>query len=154
AAVHGGGGKILKRRQNATRNTPYDRPTQTTLQPNDNNNNNTWLNALLFPAKFVSGGASKLLSSVWYPKTWNLHSSYSEGGIEDDYDHVENLHDDGVALNHQNKCSSSGKSEVLHLVEQLLMLEHFSREECDRLIKIINSRVLDNTMNKGMDARP
>ena len=39
-----------------------------------------------FPAKFVSGGASKLFSSIWNPKSWASHSSSSDSdsdsGIE------------------------------------------------------------------------
>ncbi|KAI3804579.1 hypothetical protein L1987_26232 [Smallanthus sonchifolius] len=122
------GGKIVKRRQIAARKTPYDRPTSP-LQPENPN----WLNVLVSPARFVAGGA--------------------EGGIEDDYECDENLHDGGAEL-HQNKGSLSRKSEILYLVEQLLTLERFSREECDRVIEIINLRVVDYTMRDGVDAGP
>ncbi|KAI3828589.1 hypothetical protein L1987_02693 [Smallanthus sonchifolius] len=157
AAVDGGGGrsggKILKRRTIAARNTPYDRPAPP-VQPENPN----WRNGLLFPAKFVAGGASKLLSSIWKPKSWGAHSSSesdsdSEVGIEDDYVRDENLPDGDAELN-QNKGSSSGKSEILYLIEQLIMLERFSREERDRLIEIIDSRVVDYTMREGMDVAP
>ncbi|GJT48678.1 hypothetical protein Tco_0974835 [Tanacetum coccineum] len=77
----------------------------------------------------------------------------TEGGIEDDMVDNENLPDGGVELN-QNKGSSSGKSEILYLVEQLLTLEHYSREECDRLIEIMNSRVADYGMKEGGDVAP
>ncbi|PWA93612.1 hypothetical protein CTI12_AA068980 [Artemisia annua] len=63
-------------------------------------------------------------------------------------------HPDGDAELNQNKGSSSGKSEILYLVEQLLTLEHYSREECDRLIEIMNSRVADYSMNEGADTTP
>ncbi|GKF43514.1 hypothetical protein Tco_0130066, partial [Tanacetum coccineum] len=76
-----------------------------------------------------------------------------QGGIEDDMVDNENLPDGGVELN-QNKGSSSGKSEILYLVEQLLTLEHYSREECDRLIQIMNSRVADYGMKEGEDVAP
>ncbi|KAI3703568.1 hypothetical protein L1987_73739 [Smallanthus sonchifolius] len=132
AAVDGGGGrsggKILKRRTIAARNTPYDRPAPP-VQPENPN----WRNGLLFPAKFVAGGAKV--------------------GIEDDYVRGENLPDGDAELN-QNKGSLSGKSEILYLIEQLIMLEHFSREERDRLIEIIDSRVVDYTMREGMDDAP
>ncbi|KAI3692263.1 hypothetical protein L6452_32077 [Arctium lappa] len=146
------GGKIVKRRRTAARKTPYDRPTPP-LQPESPN----WFNGLVSPAKFVADGASKLISSIWNPKGWGSHSSSSdsdsdsEGVIEDDYEDNENLSDVGGGLN-QKKGSSSGKSEILYLVEQLLMLESFSREECDRLIEIINSRVVECTMRDGTDA--
>ncbi|KAL7599417.1 hypothetical protein Lser_V15G22881 [Lactuca serriola] len=149
SAVDGGGGrssgKVYKRRRSATRKTPYDRPTAPP-QPESPN----WLNGLVFPAKFVAGGASKLFSSIWNPKSWASHSSSSDsdsdsGAIEDESEDNGNLSDGGVELN-QNEGSSSGKSEILYLVEQLLMLERYSREECDRVIEIINSRVVDYTM--------
>ncbi|KAL8264047.1 hypothetical protein R6Q59_022177 [Mikania micrantha] len=157
AAVESGdgrsGGKVFKRRQIVARKTPYDRPTLPLRHENLN-----WFNALIFPVKFVASGASKVLSSFWNPKSWVSHysslesDSVSECGIEDDYElHDENLHDGGTELS-QNKGSSSGKSEILYLVEQLLMLECFSREECDRLIKIINLRDVDHVMRKGVDA--
>ncbi|TXG62360.1 hypothetical protein EZV62_013723 [Acer yangbiense] len=38
------------------------------------------------------------------------------------------------------------KSENKRMIEQLLMQEIFSREECDRLIRIIKSRVIDSHM--------
>ncbi|KAI7727581.1 hypothetical protein M8C21_019330 [Ambrosia artemisiifolia] len=122
--VNRSGGKILKKKTNSVRKTPYDRP-DPNPQPENSSN---WRNGLLFPAKIVAGGAKV--------------------GIED-----ENLPDADAELN-QDKGSSSGKGEILYLIEQLVMLEHFSREECDRLIKIINSRVVDYTMKEGMDAAP
>ncbi|KAJ9537422.1 hypothetical protein OSB04_030155 [Centaurea solstitialis] len=146
------GGKILKSRRTAARNTPYDRPTPV-QQPESPN----WFNGLVSPAKFVAGGATKLLSSFWNPKGWASRSnsssesdSDSEGVIEDDNEDNEKLSDVGDELN-QTKGSSSGKSEILHLVEQLLMLESFSREECDRLIEIVNSRAVECTMRDGME---
>ncbi|KAG5048492.1 hypothetical protein JHK85_009595 [Glycine max] len=41
-----------------------------------------------------------------------------------------------------------------HMIEQLLMKESFSREECDRLIKIIRSRVVDPANDDDGDKRP
>ncbi|XP_076936966.1 protein KAKU4-like [Bidens hawaiensis] len=149
ADVDGGsGGKILKRRRIAARKTQYNRPT-----PQHVNVNPNWRNAIAVSGKYVAGGAGKLISSLWNPKTWGECSassseteSDSEGGIEED-----NEHDDGAELK-QNKCSSSGKSEILYIVEQLLMLDRFSREECDRIIKIVNSRLADYSMREGADA--
>ncbi|CAK9149836.1 unnamed protein product [Ilex paraguariensis] len=47
------------------------------------------------------------------------------------------------------------KSETKRVIEELLMQETFSREECDRLIKIVNSRVVDSsTMKGGQGRRP
>ncbi|XP_076886708.1 protein KAKU4-like [Bidens hawaiensis] len=142
------GGKISKRKPISARTTPYDRP-----EPSN------WRNGLLFPAKIVAGGASKLISSIWSPKTWGSNGlssetdSDSEVGIEGECVPDANLPDGDAELN-QNKGSSSGKSEIFYLIEQLIMLEHFSREERDKLIETINSRVVDYTMKEGINAAP
>ncbi|CAL5439761.1 unnamed protein product [Camellia sinensis] len=87
--------------------------------------------------------------------------------IDDDNDNY-HIQSDGVdELNKKNRTTSEligcfrkeprltlGKSETKHVIETLLMQETFSREECDRLIKIINSRVIDDsTIEEGQDAR-
>ncbi|KAL6985079.1 hypothetical protein U1Q18_018457, partial [Sarracenia purpurea var. burkii] len=47
-----------------------------------------------------------------------------------------------------------GKSETKRVIEKLLMQETFSREECDRLVKIINSRVIEgSTKGEGHDRK-
>ncbi|KAK1430767.1 hypothetical protein QVD17_13760 [Tagetes erecta] len=130
-------GKVMKRKPISGKKTPYDRVITPPLQSN-------WINALV----------TKLVSALWNTKTWETDSnSVAEGGIEEDYERVENLHDDGAKLN-QDESSSSRKSEILYLVEELLMLEHFSREDCDRLIKIINLRVEDYDRRERVDAGP
>ncbi|KAI7757603.1 hypothetical protein M8C21_016494, partial [Ambrosia artemisiifolia] len=60
----------------------------------------------------------------------------------------------GVVEQHLLMQKLSQKRETLHLIEQLLVHEHLSREECDRLIEIINSRVVDYPMREGTDAGP
>ncbi|KAI3728181.1 hypothetical protein L6452_16813 [Arctium lappa] len=155
------GGKILKARKTAARKTPYDRPTShqpqpPLLQPESP----SWFSGLALPAKFVAGGASKFFSSFWNPKSWSAPSSSSSSSSdsdsesEDDYEDNENPSDGVIELNQQQKDRSSRKSETLHLIEQLLMLEQYSREECDKLIEIINSRVVDYSMREGVDAGP
>nr|XP_043640321.1 protein KAKU4-like isoform X2 [Erigeron canadensis] len=148
------GGKILKSRKTATRTTPYDRPIPPQSQQSENPN---WLTGLVSPAKFVAGGATKILSSFWNPKTWATpSSSSSEDSDSDSGDNTgddENPSDSVIAVN-QQMGSSSHKSETLHLIEQLLMLEQYSREECDRLIEIINSRAVNYSMRDVADAGP
>ncbi|KAM0059281.1 hypothetical protein Hdeb2414_s0005g00179741 [Helianthus debilis subsp. tardiflorus] len=134
------GGKILKEKRIAARKTPYDRPTPP--QPQHPPESPNWLIGLVSPAKFVAGGASKILSSIWNPTTWgarSVTSSDSDDESEDDSGDDENPSDGVIELNKK----FSQKRETLHLIEQLLVHEHFSREECDRLIEIINSRVVD-----------
>ncbi|XP_024994033.1 protein KAKU4-like isoform X2 [Cynara cardunculus var. scolymus] len=153
------GGKILKARRIAVRKTPYDRPISHQPQPQPpllQPESPSWISGLVFPAKFVAGGASKILSSFWNPKSWSAPSSSStdsDSESEDDSEDNENPPDRVIELN-QQKGHLSQKSETLHLVEQLLMLEQYSREECDRLIEIINSRVVDYSMREGVDAGP
>jgi hypothetical protein len=65
------GGKILKYKRTTTRTTPYDRLVQPPPPPPDNLN---WLTAL---AKFIAGGATKILSSFWNPKAWANSQSFS-----------------------------------------------------------------------------
>lgn len=73
------GGKILKSRRTATQTTPYDRPIPPSqsqppvLEPENPN----WLSGLVSPAKFVAGSATKIISSLWNPKSWAEHSSSS-----------------------------------------------------------------------------
>lgn len=144
------GGKIVKKRRLATGKTPYDRPEPPQEEEEEKEEKGNWI-------KYVTGGASRLVSSIWSYKKWadfqepqEDNDSDSEGGIEDDMVDNENHPDGGAELN-QNKGSSSGKSEILYLVEQLLTLEHYSREECDRLIEIMNSRVADYSLKEGGD---
>ncbi|KAK9052797.1 hypothetical protein SSX86_029427 [Deinandra increscens subsp. villosa] len=138
------GGKILKDKKTAARKTPYDRPTPPhPHHPLTEPESPRWLTGLVSPAKFVAGSASKILSSIWNPKSWGAPSSTSSDSdpeSEDDSGDDENPSD---AVMEQK---SYQKSETLHLIEQLLVLEQFSREECDRLIEIINSRVVDYSM--------
>ncbi|WRX33005.1 hypothetical protein QQP08_025492 [Theobroma cacao] len=58
-------------------------------------------------------------------------------------------------VGHQREPQSfAGKTETKRLIEQLLVQETFSREECDKLTNIIKSRVMDSPMLTGMgDAR-
>ncbi|XP_071693664.1 protein KAKU4 [Rutidosis leptorrhynchoides] len=146
------GGKILKSRKTVARRTPYDRPIQP-QPPLPQPENPNWLSGLVSPAKYVAGGATKILSSIWNPKTWVTPSSSSEdtdsdSGDEDDFG------DDENDSHGQQQDNSYQKNETLHLIEQLLMLEQFSREEGNRLIEIINSRVVDYSTREGVDAGP
>lgn len=70
------GGKIMKDKRISSRKTPYERPTPFHQIPQPESPN--WLNGLVSPAKYVAGGASKILSSIWNPKSWSgAHSSTS-----------------------------------------------------------------------------
>ncbi|KAI3812534.1 hypothetical protein L1987_17244 [Smallanthus sonchifolius] len=148
------GGKILKEKRIAARKTPYDRPTPAQPHhPLPQPESPSWLTGLVSPAKFVAGGASKILSSIWNPKSWSAPSSTSSDSdleSEDDSGDDENPSDGVIELSKK----ASQKRETLHLIEQLLVLEQLSREECDKLIELINSRVVDYSIREGADAGP
>ncbi|CAI9772299.1 unnamed protein product [Fraxinus pennsylvanica] len=149
----GAGGKIVtNRRKKRLAATPYDRPQPpppVVRSPN-------WFSRVIIPsARAVASGAGKIISSVLYSD----NSSSSEDDGSDSEDDVENDNDynvpsDGineltkgmtleVIQSRQGSHSRVRKSDTKHIIEQLIMQEMFSREECNRLIKIINSRVLD-----------
>nr|XP_028962177.1 protein KAKU4-like [Malus domestica] len=54
-------------------------------------------------------------------------------------------------VNQKEPPATLGKSNKKHVIEQLLMQETFSREECDRLLKIIKSRVVGFTNAEGAE---
>uniref|UniRef100_A0A5B6YZB1 Protein KAKU4 n=1 Tax=Davidia involucrata TaxID=16924 RepID=A0A5B6YZB1_DAVIN len=162
-------GKMVRGRRITAAKTPYDRPTLPPPPPLQNPN---WLTGLIFPTtRMIASGAGKLLSSVFAPDTSSSSSSSSDSdsGYEDDVDNDNDDYDiphgvDGLNKNGTSsetmKCSGKEpqltvwNNETKRVIERLLMQETFSREECDRLIKIICSRVVDySTIKEGQDAR-
>ncbi|KAE9603744.1 hypothetical protein Lal_00002057 [Lupinus albus] len=134
------GGKILRpRRTSAARaTTPYSRPSP--ANPN-------WLSRFVIsPTRFVASGAGKILSTVLdLDSSPTSSSSVTSSPYSSDTDsnhaeeEVDTFDDENGAGNNKNK----------HFIEQLVMQETFSREECDRLIKKIRSRVVDSPANDG-----
>ncbi|XP_059462136.1 protein KAKU4 isoform X2 [Corylus avellana] len=155
------GGKMVRARRAVGPRTPYERPR---LASQDGPENPSWLSRLLYsPSRIIVSGAGKLLSTVFSSETSSSSSSSSassSGGDSGSEDDIEN-DDDDISTRRANgltqKDGSSemikyfrkepqtplGKSETKCLIEQLLMQETFSREECNRLIMIIKSRVVD-----------
>ncbi|KAM1424573.1 hypothetical protein ACFX1X_017291 [Malus domestica] len=155
ALVSRSGGKIVRPRRSAGARTPYDRPRLVNPAPPENPN---WFSRLIYsPTRKIASGAGKIISSVFGPDSSSSSSSSSEDGADDDDDDedISTQEDDG--LNKRNGTSEEikflgkdppstlGKSDNKHVIEQLLIKETFSREECDRLIKIIKSRVVGFT---------
>ncbi|XP_068338024.1 protein KAKU4-like isoform X6 [Pyrus communis] len=147
------GGKIVRPRRSAGARTPYDRPRLVNPAPPENPN---WFSRLIYsPTRKIASGAGKIISSVFGPDSSSSSSSSSEDGADDDDEDISTKEDDG--LNKRNGTSEEikflgkeppstlGKSDNKHVIEQLLIRETFSREECDRLIKIIKSRVVGFT---------
>ncbi|XP_068312632.1 protein KAKU4-like isoform X2 [Pyrus communis] len=157
------GGKIVRPRRYAGARTPYDRPRFVNPTPPENPN---WFSRLIYsPTRKIASGAGKIISSVFGPDSSSSSSSSSEDGTDDEADDdnedISTQEDDG--LNKRNGTSEEikflekeppatlGKSNNKHVIEQLLMQETFSREECDRLIKIIKSRVVGFTNAEGAE---
>ncbi|XP_027354421.1 protein KAKU4 isoform X2 [Abrus precatorius] len=141
------GGKMVRTRRTSRTRTPYDRPAPT--QPQSPN----WLSRFVVsPTLFIASGAGKLFSSVLDLDSAPTSSSSASSSSSDDDDSAPEVgtFDDAndspvegdVALN-KGLQPSVGKSKNKQIIEQLLMEESFSREECDKLIKIIRSRVVD-----------
>ncbi|CAL0305685.1 unnamed protein product [Lupinus luteus] len=129
------GGKIVRPRRTAAARatTPYSRPSP--ANPN-------WLSRFVIsPTRFVASGAGKILSTVLdldsSPTSSSSHSS------DTDSNHAEEEVD---TFDYEN---GAGNNKNKHFIEQLVMQETFSREECDRLIKKIRSRVVDSPANDG-----
>ncbi|KAK9280096.1 hypothetical protein L1049_013781 [Liquidambar formosana] len=155
------GGKIVRNKRIAAARTPYDRPrlrSQVLESP-------SWL---AVATRMVATGAGKFLSSVFGPDS-SSSSTSSDGDSDDEVDDDNDLDDISIQgadrLHTKNGMSSKMiqyfrkepqsielKNETKHLIEQLLKQETFSRDECDRLIRIIKSRVVDCPIRKdGQD---
>ncbi|KAL4603268.1 hypothetical protein ACB092_10G111900 [Castanea dentata] len=156
------GGKMVRPRRAAGARTPYERPRLANPDPENPN----WLSRLIYsPTRTIATGAGKLLTNVFFPESSSSDSeSSSASSSADDSSSEDNIeNDDGdISTRRTNKLmqkkdgssemikhfrkepqTAVGKSETKCLIEQLLMQETFSREECDRLIMIVKSRVVD-----------
>ncbi|XP_022636532.1 protein KAKU4 isoform X1 [Vigna radiata var. radiata] len=172
------GGKILRTRRSAAARsrTPYDRPAPAEA-PSPN-----WLSRfVLSPSRFIASGAGKIFSSVLdldnasasssssssaassSPSSSSNNSDAEEVGTLDDENDKRSegdvaLSKDGTSglINFSVKELQPfvGNSKNKHIIEQLILKESFSREECDRLIKIIRSRVVDPANDDNGDKRP
>ncbi|XP_004501249.1 uncharacterized protein [Cicer arietinum] len=173
------GGKMVRHRRTARTRTPYDRPapSQSQSQPHSPN----WLSRFVIsPTRFIASGAGKLLSSVLDLESSSAASSSSEisspssssSYADSVAEEVGDFDDESyVPLEDEVPFNEGGTSEPINLsakelqplvvnskskhnIEQLLMQESFSREEGDRLIKIIRSRVVDSPANEDGGTRP
>ncbi|XP_030946775.1 protein KAKU4 isoform X2 [Quercus lobata] len=155
------GGKMVRPRRAAGARTPYERP----RLANPELENPNWLSRLIYsPTRTIATGAGKLLTNVFFPESSESESeSSSASSSADDSSSEHNIENDDsdISTRRTNKLiqkdgssemikhfrkepqTAVGKSETKCLIEQLLMQETFSREECDRLIMIVKSRVVD-----------
>ncbi|XP_047329321.1 protein KAKU4 isoform X2 [Impatiens glandulifera] len=162
------GGKMPKRRRTVLSRTPYDRPVPVSPPSPPPSESPNWLGRVVAPATRLISGATKVLSSVLNldESSSESSSSFSSSDSEASLDDIHNEADEyilpdgvdgfnkGATSSGMQTCNREAQKTVERrnrksLIEQLLMEETFSREECDRLISIINSRAMDETLQKG-----
>ncbi|XP_043721714.1 uncharacterized protein LOC122669102 [Telopea speciosissima] len=156
AAETRSGGKILRGRRVARTASPYLRPNSALRHPESPN----WLSRLFSPAagaaRFVAKGVGDLFSPVLFGNETSPSSSWSSSnsssGNDDDGNDISS--DGAEELNLNGGPSEADKifkepqlvqwdTEGKRAIEHLILKETFSRDECDRLTKIIQSRVVD-----------
>ncbi|XP_075518132.1 protein KAKU4-like isoform X2 [Primulina tabacum] len=132
----GAGGKIVaNRRKQRLATTPYDR--QRSQPPADKSPG--WFSGRVLPsARAIASGAGKVLASVLYSESSSSEEYEDEDSGDDDLDNDEDAYDEVNALHE--------RIETKRKIEQLIMQETFSREECDRLTELLKSRVIDWSM--------
>ncbi|KAL3498224.1 hypothetical protein ACH5RR_040956 [Cinchona calisaya] len=138
------GGKIMKKRLRRPITTPHQPP-----QPQESPN---WVTGVIFPAtRKIATGAVKILSSVFDSSSSSSSSSSSEGAGEDDInnDEVNHSNKDHAISSEAMECIDKEaqltfrNSVTKSAIERLLMQEMFSWEERNRLVQVIDSRVMD-----------
>ncbi|CAA0814966.1 Protein KAKU4 [Striga hermonthica] len=139
----GAGGKIVtNRRKQRLSATPYDRPPPQPSPPPQPKSPN-WFTGVVVPsARFLVSGAGKIFNSI-FSDSESSSSEDDESASDDDIDN-ENLHEiicSGVNTSNEESQLNTWSSDTKWTIEQLILQETFSREECDKLIKVLNSRV-------------
>ncbi|MCD7446411.1 hypothetical protein HAX54_006020 [Datura stramonium] len=143
------GGKIVKNRRKRYAVGPYDRPQQSPPAEEPFPKSPNWFTGHVFPAtRTILSGAAKILTSVFNSDSSSSSSSDSDSMFEDDAREENDICSEVDELNKHSQLSGE-KSRTKHLIEQLLMQETFSRKERDRLVTIINSRVVDSSSVEG-----
>lgn len=126
---------------------PYDRPQPPPAaaeEPFPKSPN--WITGRVFPAtRTILSGAAKILTSVFNSEPSSSSSSDSGSMFEDD-DREENTICSEVDELTKHPQLHGERGQTKHLIEQLLMQETFSWKERDRLVMIINSRVVDSSL--------
>lgn len=156
------GGKIVTRRHKRPKTTPYDRPPASLQQPPKNRN---WISDVILPAtRIITSGAAKIISSVFdSDDSSSLSSSDSVPASEYDMNN-DNYYEDSEGFNYLNEDQrttsvtvqsfskepqlSFQRSDANH-VEQLLLSDKFTRQEYDKFIQIIKSRIPASNLKGG-----
>ncbi|KAJ8538787.1 hypothetical protein K7X08_030083 [Anisodus acutangulus] len=152
------GGKIVNNRRKRYAVGPYDHPQQQQQQPSVEEEEEqvqkspNWLTGHVFPAtRTIISGAAKILTSVFNSEGSSSSSSSESDNVsmfEDDAREENDICSEVDELNKHPQLRGE-RSQTKHLIEQLIMQETFSRKERDRLVTIINSRVVDSSSLEG-----
>ncbi|XVF48167.1 hypothetical protein PTKIN_Ptkin03bG0169200 [Pterospermum kingtungense] len=143
----GSGGKIVRPRRALLRKTPYDRPTML----NSSLQNPSWISRhIVSPTRTIVSSATRILSSVLGFESSSSCSSSDCNSTSVDMDDSNEDRSSIHTIEHREPQSFAGKIETKQLIEQLLMQETFSWEECDKLTNILKSRIFDSPMIRGI----
>ncbi|KAK8550616.1 hypothetical protein V6N12_039315 [Hibiscus sabdariffa] len=130
--------------------TPYHRPGFL----NSALHNPNWISRNIFPpTRAIVTGAGRVLASVLGFDSSSSSSSECGSCPDDTLDNNDDqeVSSQGVhAIEVRDPQYFAGKNESKCLIEQLLMQESFSRQECDKLTDIIKSRVVDSPSTCGL----
>ncbi|KAG8375334.1 hypothetical protein BUALT_Bualt10G0089400 [Buddleja alternifolia] len=160
----GAGGKIVtNRRKQRLSATPFDRPPPRLYPPQPPKGPN-WFTGVIIPsARALASGAGKIMSSI-FSESESFSSEDEDSDLEGDaddtndseipYDGVNTLHQKNITLSEMMQYGQDSqlimqRTETKRLIEQLIKQETYSRQECDRLIRVLNSRVMDRSMEAG-----
>ncbi|KAK1269500.1 hypothetical protein QJS04_geneDACA013916 [Acorus gramineus] len=163
----GSGGKAVSSRSRLPPASPYSRseprrllprPRSPSPSPPPSPNHGGRLFGLIAPAtKMIAAGAGKLFSSV-FGSSEELEDESDIGSEDENVDmyceeNEESSQRHGTTLIEKNHLegpqSVAQKRDAKILIEQLILQETFTREECNRLTKIIQSRVRNISTMEG-----
>ncbi|KAF2283544.1 hypothetical protein GH714_011931 [Hevea brasiliensis] len=137
------GGKIVRARRTVAPRTPYERPPR--FLPNSPPQNPNWLSRLILsPTRMIATGAEDDADDA---NDDNVIASQDATRLE------KNQTFEKINASRKDPQVLEWKSETKRAIEQIIMRETFSREECDRLIHIIKSRVVDSPITGGLAGR-
>ncbi|XP_042033029.1 protein KAKU4-like isoform X2 [Salvia splendens] len=155
----GAGGKVVRnRRKQRIAATPYDR-TPPSLLPKSP----SWFSGIVVPsARAIASGAGKIISAIFSESSSS--SSEDEDCASDDIVNdnfpklpcnqeitlIEKIGISSEMMQHgQEPQLKLWMSETKKMIEQLIMRQTFSSEERDMLIEVLNSRVIDSSIEAG-----
>ncbi|KAG0473513.1 hypothetical protein HPP92_015370 [Vanilla planifolia] len=151
----GSGGKIVRGRRLVPSFSPYSRPSSSTaplplpIQDSQSKRRPSWIFGVI-------SGAGKLISSVLGSDGGGSSLSESSSDYESDenYDSIpdecedhlfsDNLTGYGMTVDRNvDSLTIVPKSEMKLVIQELLMQETFTRDECNKMMEIIQSRVIE-----------